>query len=476
MIRRSGKKPECGQGLIEYILLLFFLTVAIVSTLLLLGGGASNLYREGINAFKRHTPTPDLQETPVLYAFKVQVVDNQAEGIAQVAVSIFDQDGNYLGDQIDTDEQGWTEFSELEPGAYSFRADHQQQQFWSEVVQVSKDKQTIINTEQDQLEVVAVDGNGVGITGVKVSAYQKTGAYVGVSETTTDNGTSLALVPGEYVIKAVYQGQTYTSAPVAFPEQVSVEIEIDIVSFVINVNNRQGNPEAGIPVLAFNPEGQYLGKSQQTDGSGAAEMELSPGDYRFRADYQAKAYWSPVMSVPPSRSTTIEVGPYRVAARVVDHRGEGIAGVPVHLFNEAGGYLGKTLPTDESGAASFNVYEGTYQFRADYAGQSHWSSTISVPRSQSAVISVGPRQFTVEVVTTGGEPVEGVYLLIYSLQGSSYRYLGWTRTSSEGKSSYYLSPGRYRVLVYPMSFYTYEWSPVFNPQVRDQITIRLPNR
>ena len=476
MRRKSGQASERGQGLIEYILLLFFLTVAIVSTLLLLGGGASNLYREGINAFKRHTPTPDLQETPVLYAFKVQVVDNQEQGIAQVPVSIFDQDGKFLDEQIDTDEQGWADFSDLEPGAYSFRADHQQQQFWSEVVRVSEDHQTIIHTKQDQLDVRAVDGTGVGIADVQVSAYLTTGAYVGVSGTTADSGTSLALVQGEYVIKAVYQGQTYTSAPVAFPEQPSVEIEIDIVSFVINVQNRQGDPVAGIPVLAFNPEGQYLGKSLQTDGSGAAEMELTPGDYQFRADYQGKTYWSPVVSVPPSRSTSIDVGPYRVAARVVDHRGEGIAGVSVHLFNEAGGYLGKTSSTDESGAASFNVYEGTYQFRADYAGQSHWSSTISVPRSQSAVISVGPRQFTVEVVSAGGEPVEGVYLLIYSIQGSSYRYLGWTRTSSEGKSSYYLSPGRYRVLVYPMSFYTYKWSPVFNPEVRDQITIRLPNR
>ncbi len=469
-------RQESGQGLVEYIVLVFFLTAAIVSTLLLLGGGAGDLYRESVSAFQRNTPTPDMLGTPVYSDLSVQVVDLNDEGIAQVPVSIFDQSGQYLEEQIQTDDQGWAQFLELEPGEYSFRADYQQKEFWSEVAYVPGMTSTQIQTGQGPLLVEVVNPNGEGIPGVGVSAYKPSGAYVGVTGTTSTGTTTLDLVEGSYIIRANYQGQDYASDVVMFPEQSSVRIEIDLVSFRVNVVNRQGEPAVGVAVHAFNADGQFLGKSAQTNERGSVEIDLNQGRYQFRADSHGRSYWSSTVSIPPSSSTRIEVGPYRVAVKVEDYTGGGISGIPVHLFNSERGYLGKSLQTDSAGIATFSLLDGDYQFRADYAGRSYWSGYLSVPQTQSLIISVGPRQVTVQVTDNRNDPVPDCYLLVYSLDGPYYRFLQWKRSSSDGLAAFQLSPGRYRILAYPSYGYQYKWSSVFNPQNTEQISIKLSRR
>ena len=61
----------------------------------------------------------------------------------------------------------------------------------------------------------------------------------------------------------------------------------------------------GIPnvrVYAFTGRGRYIGVGGRTGADGIVVFDLADGDYKFRADYQRRRYWSDVVTSPDTAS------------------------------------------------------------------------------------------------------------------------------------------------------------------------------
>jgi hypothetical protein len=63
------------------------------------------------------------------------------------------------------------------------------------------------------------------------------------------------------------------------------------IPVLVTVQDSAGEPEAGLPVYAFDGT-TYSSYNKTTDASGWATFTLPFGDYRFRADKNGTQYWS----------------------------------------------------------------------------------------------------------------------------------------------------------------------------------------
>ncbi|MFH0730747.1 MAG: RHS repeat-associated core domain-containing protein [Pseudomonadota bacterium] len=123
----------------------------------------------------------------------------------------------------------------------------------------------------------------------------------------------------------------------------------------------------------FTEAGKYQDKSAYTNASGQAVFALPAQSYKIRADYLCYQFWSDPFTQSATR-LTIPLG--RTALHVTKN-GQNIASAPVYLFKASGSSLGKTVKTDATGVAIFDLPEHDYKFRIDYQGAQHWSDVIT---------------------------------------------------------------------------------------------------
>lgn len=59
---------------------------------------------------------------------------------------------------------------------------------------------------------------------------------------------------------------------------------------VASVVNASGQGIQNVQVYAYTSTGRYVGVGGQTDGGGQVSLDLSDGDYKFRADYRGRLF------------------------------------------------------------------------------------------------------------------------------------------------------------------------------------------
>jgi Flp pilus assembly pilin Flp/uncharacterized GH25 family protein len=320
--------------------------------------------------------------------FTITVVDNAAVGINNVRVYAFNEKGSYTGIYGNTNESGQLALN-LADGSYKFRADYQTRQYWSDIVESPNVTEATVQTGQRPFTIHVVDNAGGGINNVRVYAFNENGGYTGIYGNTNENGQLvLNLADGSHKFRADYQTYQYWSDVVSSPDVAEATVKTGQQDITVHVITDSGSGIASVRVYAFNENGGYTGVYGNTDDTGQVVLNLGQGNWKFRADYQTRQFWSDVVNAPGNSEATVKTGERPFTIQVVNNAGTGMANVRVYAFNEKGGYLGVYGNTDADGKLNLNLADGDLKFRADYSGSQYWSATVISPDTTTATVTI----------------------------------------------------------------------------------------
>ncbi len=158
------------------------------------------------------------------------------------------------------------------------------------------------------MTVWVTDAAGDGIPHLDVYAFTAAGGSVGVNGRTDGSGQArLDLSDGDYKFRVYHQAKYFWSAVVNSPAVSETTIPTGQRPFAVRVVTGAGAGVHNVNVYAFTAAGSYVGVSGRTDNGGQATLDLSDGDYKFRADYSGRQFWSDVVNSPGSSSASVVV-------------------------------------------------------------------------------------------------------------------------------------------------------------------------
>ena len=281
--------------------------------------------------------------------------------------------------------------------------------------------------------------------GLKVYLFTSSGAYQGQSQITDINGQVIFTLPERsYKVRVDYLGQQFWSEASIWQNKT---VPIPLGDSEVMVTG-SGLPLGGVKVYVFSAASSYLGKSGTTEATGKVSFTLPAGSYKYRADYQGSQYWSGVEPLVAGQTNPviISTGGGTFAFTVKRSETEPLSGLSCYVFNGAGSYLGLSASSDSSGTVSFNLANGTYNFRVDYLGYQFWSDIFSVPASLSGTLMI-PHQdvvIRVEGLSQGiPEALGDVSVYLFTSSGS---YQGQSRISDgSGEATFSLPERSYKI-------------------------------
>jgi len=436
---------QLGQGIIEYAILLVLVALAIMGSIAVLGGGTADLYQRVVDTFDGKTPTvtPEDEQPDRI---TVKVVNASENGIADVPVYAFTDQGDYTGQERRTNQNGIVEFRDFADGSYKFRADYQAEAHWSNTITWPAQNYAVIQIQQRPFPVKVTDAAGGGIPEAPVYAFNSQGDFTGVKGRTGANGVArFDLRSGDFKFRADYQAQQYWSGVVTLYDDTSATINTGQRPFLVKVVDDGGRGVADAPVYAFNARGDYSGVSGRTDEDGAVRLDLGTGEFKFRADYKGWQYWSEVTTLHNVSLTTIKVGSRLFQVTVSDAAGGGIPNQLVYAFASQGYYTGIGGYTNASGVATLDMSSlaaGDYRFRLDIQFRRFWSKMVTIPGATRATIETGERPFPIKVTDAAGNGIPGVRVYAFVGNGS---YLGiYGNTGADGVVTFILVNGDYK--------------------------------
>lgn len=305
-------------------------------------------------------------------------------------------------------------------------------------------KQTTSATSEVQLQVTVRKDAANTLQGINTYLFNESGSYTGLTQTTDASGiVRFNVSQGSYRVRADCIGYQFWSDTVQVTAATSIDLTIPhhLVSITVN-STCQGTtvPLSGMTVYLSLPSNAYLGLSQTTGSDGRVSFSLPDKDYKVRADYLGRQYFSPVFN---AQDTVVNIS-MADAEITVTQGGQAIGGVNVYVFSPSGTYLGITGVTDASGKVTFRLPAASYKFRADYLGNQYWSSEEALVADQIKPITTntGGGSFTLTVLKDESDPLIGAKCYAFSATGS---YLGLSATTgSNGQVSYSLSDGNYK--------------------------------
>ena len=154
--------------------------------------------------------------------------------------------------------------------------------------------------------------SGKGIANITVLAYNPGGKYLGILGTTNSEGIAyLSVSNGSYLFKATVNGAEYWSDKINVTQQKSATIQVasqsESQSYTIHLINKKNKPLEGADVYVRDSDDKYTGISGTTNSDGQITVELAPGTYIFRVDYQKESWISSDYDFPGSDPLTIKV-------------------------------------------------------------------------------------------------------------------------------------------------------------------------
>jgi len=373
-----------------------------------------------------------------LNTLTVSVETSKSRKLTGIKTYLFKDTGAYTNLSQTTDTNGTSTFSTsaLAAGNYKIRADYLGYQFWSPVFNLpNTGAATVLVSEQTAtLSVTPV------ISGIKTYLFTSAGTYVNKTVTTDSSGTAAYDIPTgkTYKIRADYLSQQYWS-PVTAGEDVSITIPMSDADITVTGN---GLPISNIKVYVFNSAGTYLNISGTTDAAGTVSFPIPSGTYKFRADYQAKQFWSQNETLNPdeTKAIAISTGGGTFTLTVLRNQTAGLAGAKCYVFNQGGSpYLNLSGTTDANGQVSFSLADGSYQFRIDHLGYQFWTDVITIPDTLSQSLLIEHKEIAVTAegqLVTDISPIANIPVYLFTPSGT---YLNLTQnTDVSGRVSFSL--------------------------------------
>ncbi|MBN1472904.1 MAG: chitobiase/beta-hexosaminidase C-terminal domain-containing protein, partial [Syntrophaceae bacterium] len=376
----------------------------------------------------------------------LQVLTDAGSALSGLNVYVFSESGAYTGKTAKTDASGKAAFSPslFSTGNYKFRADYLGRQFWSNIISlpVSLHSQMIIPMEIARISVAMA---GEPIAGIKVYLFSESGSYLGLNQSTGDDGLVSFELPEEigFKFRADVLGSQYWSEPMLIQDSDTNDIDLDTGGglFHLTLQKDPDTPIQGVKLYLFNSSGSYLGLYQVSDAWGQVTFNVSEGTYKVRADHMGYQFWSDPMEVTTDTAIDFTL-PHTEVAITVNAVYQGasvpVSGVKVYLFNTAESYLGISSTTNAYGQVFFSVPDRAYKVRSDYLGRQYWSEEFT---GQDTDINLPMAEAWV-TVTGCGLPQQGVKIYLFTLSGS---YLGlYKTTDASGQVSFRIPEGSYK--------------------------------
>jgi hypothetical protein len=367
-----------------------------------------------------------------------------------------------LGRYEETDAAGNVAF-ELPAGQdFMFRADILGSRYWSDVITVAEDgvNAVLIDAGGGLFQITLQKGPDTPMEGIKIYLFNQDGTYLGQYQISDAAGLTGFDVPeGIYKVRADYLGYQFWSTDTLVTANTAIDLEIPHQQMEIGVSGLfQGVPQPieGLKVYLFSATDTYLGLNQVTNAGGKVFFELPQIDYKVRADWLGRQFWSQVFNW---QNITVHV-PMADVEISVTGAGFPREGVKVYVFSATDTYLGISETTDPGGKVTLRLPEGTYKFRADYQGSQYWSVEESLTADQvnPVIVSVGGGAFAFTVLKTAQDPLAGAKCYVFSETGT---YLGMSgATNSDGQVFFDLAQGSRKFRVDHLGYQF--WSPVFN--------------
>ena len=160
-----------------------------------------------------------------------------------------------------------------------------------------------------------------------------------------------------------------------------------------------------------------------------------------------------------NNSITIGQSGQKINVLVLDDTNTPISGITVYDANLQQNDLGQTVNTDATGTSSFTETDGSYLFRVNYLGTNYWSSSITVPGTDNAnlTIKITSNAQLVGQLKFGDQLVgSGFLVYLYSANNASLGKHDYTNTSSYFEFLSGVNIGVYRLRLNYLN--TYYWS------------------
>lgn len=207
-------------------------------------------------------------------------------------------------------------------------------------------------------------------------------------------------------------------------------------------------PPAGIKVYAYTAANAYTGLNITTDENGIATFnpeDFTGGDYRFRADYMGRQFWSETVTLPATGEIPITIPEETVSLNVAT-AADPAADVSVYVFSQTGSYLSVSSATDANGQVSFDLPSGSaYDFRADIMGNQYWTRNCDITAGGANLytLDAGGGRFSITVQEDPAIPMADIRVYLFHTGGS---YLNRnTLTDPAGRAAFDVPFGTYRV-------------------------------
>jgi RHS repeat-associated protein len=364
--------------------------------------------------------------------FQVAVEKDPTALMEGVKVYLYTQSGSYLGLSQVTDVSGTVGF-DVSEGTYKVRADYLGYQFWSSGTLVTENTSidlTIAHQEVDITVSGMFQGTAESLEGIDVYLFTPTDSYLGEHETTDGDGQALFDLPEQaYKVRADYLGGQFWSEEFTW-QDTAVELPMAEAEITVTGNDL---PLEGVEVYVFSGGGSYLGVHGTSGVEGKVIFRLPAADYLFRADYQGAQFRSGVETLAADviNPITIATGGGSFTFRVLKGADDPLVGVNCYVFNEDGSYLGISGITSSEGEVSFDLADGSYQFRVDHLGYQFWSDMIEVPVVLDYTASIVHQYIaiTIEGVLAGDvQPIIDIPVYLYSPSGA---YLGLSESTDD---------------------------------------------
>jgi len=393
-------------------------------------------------------------------SFNFTVLRTVDEPLMGAKCYLFSESGSYLNIFGTTNNSGQI-FFELADGSYKVRVDHLGSQFWTDVVSVPETLELTMDLDHQE-RTIKVEGKLAGdsrpLVDIPVYLFTPSGSYLSLNALTDGSGEVLFNLPQQsYKVRADYLGWQFWLDE--FTQQ-NYTLSIPEGTAQVRVSSA-GQDIQGVPVYLFSSSESYLGVHETTAAGGIAEFRLPAGVYKFRADYQNNQYWTTVAIVEDLvNNVEINTGGGEFALTVDTGAGP-LIDARVYVFNSAGAYLGLYGETDDSGQVSFNLADGSYQFRVDHLGNQFWTEVYALPDTLSGVFTIPHLEVSITVAGLYLEPelLAGLKTYLFTASGS---YLGqYQITDVDGRVSFILPDREYKVRVDYLG--RQFWTDVFQP-------------
>ena len=315
-----------------------------------------------------------------------------------------------------------------------------------------------------------VDAQGNGLDNVRVYTFTDDDRYSSIQGDTDENGiVTLDIPDGNFKFRADYRGHQYWSDSVETPNQDNAIVQTNEQKISVSVTDAHNNTIGGVRVYAFTHDDRYTGIQGDTDESGTILLDVPEGNFKFRADYRAHQYWSPVIETPEQETAVIPTNEQELHVTVVDGNNNGINNARVYVFTEDERYTGLFGNTQENGTLILNLPEGNFKLRADYRSHQYWSDNIDMPTQNTAVIQTNEQEVSVTILNGNRSGISNVYIYIFT---DDNRYVGiYGNTDTDGKLSLPLPEGIYK---FRADYRGYQyWSNTFSPPNDTSITLNI---